>query len=160
MEQARPFYETKDDSLVEGLIMLEFLCHANEIKGYEAYYGTKVPLQNRGDHVPDYRIREWGSQKTVGYAEIKCRKSYSTEDMQRMGGLFLSKRKYDMLKATAKKGYRVVFIVEFSDCIGYYSINEAKVVQGIGGRTDRGDPQDREQVVYFDPSEFKIVSTN
>ena len=160
MEQAKPLYETADDQLVEGLIMLEFLCHLNEIKGFEAYYGTKVPLRSKGEYVPDYRIRSWGSHKTVGYAEVKCRKTYSHAQIAEIGGLFLSKNKYDMLRAVADKGCRVAFIVEFSDCIGYHSINDDVVVQGIGGRTDRGDPYDREQVVYFNPVDFRIISTN
>jgi hypothetical protein len=147
----RPRYETEGDLLNEGLIACEFLCQLNT--GSAQYAGQKI--KENGGYVPDYRIINEASGRVIGYMEIK-RRNYRWNQIVDMGGLFLSLKKYEALKDAADRGFRVAFVVQTDDLMGYYSINDCLVRMGEGGRQDRDDPADVEQMVFFDPEQIVI----
>ena len=151
----RPMYESTLDQLQEAFIAGEFGCWLNrDAQRFELH---KVPMGEPGQHVPDFRIVRLADKKVVGYIEVKDRSKYSFSQITELGGLMLSAQKHAMLNTLATSGYSTAFVVAFSDGIGYYNIAQADTRLGIGGRVDRGDPHDRETVVYFDPSQFHWI---
>lgn len=105
----------------------------------------------------DYRILMDG--KVVGYAEVK-RRNLSLKGISRLGGLFLSKKKYKTLQEKTPNA-RCIYIAGLNDAVGYHSINDDTIVEefvGGGGATNRNSPDDYEEMVVFDPKQFKVVS--
>jgi hypothetical protein len=152
MARARPIYETRTDQLNESLVMCEFLCMMNEASGRQ-YRAEKIPMTD--GHSPDYRVVQEGSDIVVAYTEVK-RRHYTSQQIEDMGGVFLSAAKYRVLENLALNGYRTAFVVAFDDVWGYYVITECDVVAGTGGRVDRNDPMDVENLVRFLPDQMKV----
>jgi hypothetical protein len=68
----------------------------------------------------------------------------------------ISLHKYmDMLTYVEKTGLPALLVVEFSDGLIYWHLATRPCVVGIGGRTDRNDPQDVEPVARIAWAEFK-----
>jgi hypothetical protein len=158
MEQVRSKdFETKQDLWNEAIIAGEFLCYLNEQAGEERFFGTKIDRSDSLDRIPDYRIHLAKTNKVVGYIEIRDRSTYSFDQIKNMGGLLLSTAKYNALCVATAKGFRVAFVVRFSDCIGYYSINDAAITAQGKHKSDRGF-NETEPVVYFDPCDFQPIN--
>ena len=88
--------------------------------------------------------REW---KTVAYLEIKCRNNPSTKyayymiDAAKLRGGF---------RVAEKEGKPFFLAVKFTDGIFWTRVTEEKLsLEGTGGRTDRGDPNDIEKCCYI-----------
>jgi hypothetical protein len=111
----------------------------------------------RGKHCPDYRIRKPDGQ-VVGYVEVKSRKNYTEEAIRKLGGVFVSEKKYLMLLTLERKGFAAYFVVAFSDLWMVWRIKTATVERDYGGRKDRNDPYDEEVVMRFDHDEAVIFN--
>jgi hypothetical protein len=61
----------------------------------------------------------------------------------------------DVAKAARVPGF---LVVSWTDCVGMISVDADEVVPGVGGRTDRGDPDDVELVVHIPVAKFRVVS--
>ena len=68
-------------------------------------------------------------------------------------------KKIDRGIALAKAaGVPFIFFVQWTDGLHYLIVNtDTPVTRGQGGRTDRGDQFDIEQMAYFDTALFKPV---
>lgn len=106
----------------------------------------------------DYRILSAETKSVVGYAEVK-RRNLTHASMVRLGGLFLSKKKYTLLQTKMYEA-RCIYLVGLNDVIGYHSINDDEIVDeymGGGGATNRNSPNDIEKMMVFNPDQFKII---
>lgn len=149
----RPLYEKDTDVWAETLVMGEYLCYVNWKKGL-ALAAQKIDIR-RGEHSPDFRIIDTKIEnRVVGYAEVKCR-NYTSHQIAKRGGLFLSAHKYAALMKCVEAGYPTVLVAAFKDVWGFYNIGRVPVSHTVGGRQDRGDPEDMESVVVFEPAQLK-----
>jgi hypothetical protein len=108
----------------------------------------KLPISY---HVDWMLMREG---KGVAFAELKSRKVPSTQYKTLMLSLSKWIKGNDLRRATTLP---FLIIAKFTDGIFYLDSYSADVDFGIGGRTDRGDSQDIEPVVYMEIQHFKKV---
>jgi len=136
----RPMYETPADRGRE-LIALK------AIESFSRKRGVKLPITYRVDFAMEDRgeISSW--------IEVKCRNNtrnqYPTLSIslnKLMAGVALEER--------TKKPFFLV--VHWEDFLGYIRINTLEGFKiTMGGRTDRGDEQDKEPVVHIPVEQFK-----
>lgn len=71
----------------------------------------------------------------------------------------VAKKKIDRgIKLSKESKVPYIFFVQWTDGLHYLKIDEdTPMTSGTGGRTDRGDAFDIEQMCYFDTSLFKPV---
>ena len=84
--------------------------------------------------------------------EVKVRRN----ERRRYPTYMLSKMKYDRLCEFVEQGVDVLLAVQWTDELGVIQI-PAKHTVSTGGRYDRNDPMDVEQVVLIPTSKFKRV---
>lgn len=138
----RPMYETQDD-----------LANENYIKDLLAIaWDAKLHKLPRSYYV-DWMITKKGEAK--GFAELKCRNN----DRCKYPTLMLSMHKWMHGKELASEiGGSFIIIVRWNDGTFYHKQGSCDVTYGIGGRTDRGDNQDIEPVVYIPTDYFKRIT--
>lgn len=148
------------DKANEERIIGVFLKYANGLhNGKRRFTAEKIPEVKEGEFrkALDYRILE--GDVIVAYAEVK-RRNLDYAGMVRLGGLFLSEKKYKVLRRRTGS-FRCIYIAELNDVIGYHSINDDRIVDkfmGGGGATNRNSPDDIERMFVFDPNQFKVIS--
>lgn len=54
-------------------------------------------------------------------------------------------------------GCPLIIVVQYTDKLKYWMFNKDDYSVGIGGRTDRGDSQDVEPVIYVPINKFKVI---
>ena len=146
-------YETPEDKSNEWSDCAEFILHANERTGRTRNL-IEIPLEpNRA--TPDYWIHDEDSGQYVSVLEHKRRK-YTLPKLMEFGGPYIGKDKYDALMYWVREGYAAVLLVRFLDGLRFLALNKPhQIREGVDGRTDRKDPNDRKPVVYFtDPSNW------
>ena len=98
--------------------------------------------------------------RLVALVEIKVRTCPST----RFSTYMISSQKVRSLEEAADQaGCCGVIVVAWTDRVGWIRVNEmAGLTTFKGGRWDRGDPLDVEEVVYVEVSRFRMLraSTN
>ena len=139
---ARPMYETQFDRNNEQRVA--------ELLAEKGYTLVKLPLQYK----LDFAIIEDELDKVVGFAELKAR----TVEMDKYPTAMISLAKvvkaHDISSCTNLPSY---FIVLYKDAL--VRINFASEFSvNIGGRSDRGDPQDRDVCAYYPIEGFTVVS--
>ena len=139
---ARPMYETQADRNNEQRVA--------ELLAEKGYTLVKLPLQYK----LDFAIIEDELDKVVGFAELKAR----TVEMDKYPTAMISLAKvvkaHDISSCTNLPSY---FIVLYKDAL--VRINFASEFSvNIGGRSDRGDPQDRDVCAYYPIEGFTVVS--
>ena len=94
--------------------------------------------------------------------EVKCREGFTSSEMDRMGGLFISAHKLMNLRLwMATFSLPIIIIARMSDGLFSYTIKpdqkfpKFKVV--IGGRKDRHDPDDIEPCALIPMKNFSKV---
>ena len=141
---SRPVYETHADRVSEKLIVTK-LCHAWECTaekgrhlGYVDYYLYK-PKTN-----------------LIAVVEIKNREKLS---VRRFPAYMISKAKIKKgLTISNELAVPFILVVNFAEYLTYAEIkHDHKFKEGIGGRKDRGDPYDIEEVVYIPISLFRPI---
>lgn len=134
----RPIYETKADVANEEAV-------ARKIGEARGYMMVKLPPRNQMDYAA------FSTEGLKALIEIKTRN--------------VLKNKYDSMMIGMEKvlfarqvhqhfGVKSFFFVQWNDELGYVSLNEECTLD-MGGRTDRGDPQDMGLHAYFETSKFK-----
>lgn len=135
----RRHYET-DADLAREAAAVATLCEA---LGCEA---LKMPLASRADAL----LYRNGEAKTV--IEFKRRstrrRAYPT--------YMIGKAKYDALCAWVPLGFKAALLVQWSDELAYVMV-PIEHDTGEGGRTDRGDERDIEEVVHIATEHFKTI---
>jgi Holliday junction resolvase-like predicted endonuclease len=116
-------------------------------KGYTL---VKLPLQYK----LDFAIIEDELDKVVGFAELKARTVEMNKYPTAMISLAKVVKAHDISSCTNLPSY---FIVLYKDAL--VRINFASEFSvNIGGRSDRGDPQDRDVCAYYPIEGFTVVS--
>lgn len=139
---ARPRYETAADLNNEQRVA-EFL-KANQ------YTWHKLPVQYGLDGVI------WGDieEKPIAFGEIKARTFEVGKFDTAMVNLHKVVRAKQLTETTGLPSYLIVL---WTDALGRISFDEEHSLQ-MGGRYDRGDPQDSDICAYYPISGFKILA--
>ena len=85
--------------------------------------------------------------------EVKVRKNERMKYTTSM----ISQHKYLALCDWANRGFISVLLVQWADDLGYVTIPVEHTVS-VGGRYDRGDPKDIENVVHIDIGKFSTAN--
>ncbi|QNO00778.1 hypothetical protein phiPsa397_001 [Pseudomonas phage phiPsa397] len=138
----RPRYETQADRDNELVVQ-------KQIEAWAKCTLKKTPAQ----HYLDFEIYREGV--CVALAEFKKR----SNPRRQYPTYMVAKKKIDRGIALAKaEGVPYIFFVQWTDGLHFLVINEdTPMTSGTGGRTDRGDAFDIEQMAYFDTSLFKLI---
>ena len=129
----RPTFEIEKD-----------LQHEREIAELLARRSGFTPVKNKPFYPADWSFLK--GDLLWGVAEIKCRNKHYDQMM-------LSLEKVQKLREFAASGIEVRAVFATPEGVYVKKIGPEGVDGwiGIGGRADRGDPADREPVVYFSP---------
>lgn len=147
-EPLRPTYETPEDLGNEDAVAatLERIWKGYEVRKLRSY--DKI----------DRAVVPRGSKHPRALVEIKCR----TVTMQQYDTYLISFDKVrDALGFYAQTGIPVFFVVRWLDALGYYKIDQPSLDEdiklGIGGRTDRDDPNDVELCAFIPINRFEVL---
>jgi Holliday junction resolvase-like predicted endonuclease len=139
---SRPKYETQADRNNEQRVA--------DLLAEKGYTLVKLPLQYK----LDFAIIEDELDKVVGFAELKARTVEMNKYPTAMISLAKVVKAHDISACTNLPSY---FIVLYKDALA--RINFASEFSiNIGGRSDRGDPQDRDVCAYYPIEGFTVVS--
>lgn len=132
-------YETADDLRNEAKAIAT-LCAALDCTA------VKLPLMARADMM---LIKDGEARTVVEFKRRKVRRrAYDT--------YMVSKNKYDALLGWIDKGFKAVLLIQWKDELAYVMLPvEHEVAEG--GRTDRNDPRDIEEMVHIDVEKFSTV---
>jgi len=141
---SRPIYETeatleRERALADAIeILWSVTCRKLPIK-----YGLDYALMREG--------------RIIAFAELKSRNTYTSEAMDKLGGVMLSLDKLEHAQRfIGFTGLPVFFVVELKDGIFAAKFDEKpKFKLAFGGRSDRDDWQDVEPVGFISLSQFK-----
>ena len=140
----RPFYETQEQVEAERRI-IERLGKA---------WGCSVAKAKRAYHI-DWVI---GESPRVAFVEVKDRSTYGWEFLDAHGGVYVSALKWGMaLMLSWTTGVPVMLLVQTAGGELWWHRLAAREHDGVrmGGRVDRGDPQDVEPCVMLRSTRFK-----
>lgn len=142
--QPRPFYEGQADRTKEREIV-------SKIEGAWNVRAAKLKTSLK----LDYALAREGS--VVAFAEVKAR-TYSWEQLDRMGGYMLSLDKWTQARQLCS-GLPFSLVIEASGDLRHFS-TRFDLPFGIvmGGRKDRADWQDVEPCILIPVRHFKPVS--
>ena len=139
MSNTRPVYETKSDRGKERKVSTELA------KAWSAELLATQVLS-----ACDYVMSRDGEVKAL--VEIKCRSNESA----RYPDYMISNDKVEKIKAAAKViGALPLLVVSFTDGIEWVDLSKAAGRLDVGGRKDRGDPSDIEQVLLISMDQFQ-----
>ena len=141
----RPLYESDQDRSNEAKV-------AGEISKIWGCHVRKLDPTNSAD----YAVEHNGS--VVALLEIKCRK-YSFDQLQKLGGLFISRQKIDrVMGVCAGEGLWFTLAISLPDGIYALSAKEWPSFEIVrAGRTDRNDPADIEQCYLIPMNYFEAI---
>jgi len=91
-----------------------------------------------------------------GNARIVVEVKVRNNDRLKYPTYMISQDKYIELCNWANRGFISVLLVQWADDLGYVTIPVEHTVS-VGGRYDRGDPKDIENVVHIDIGKFSIA---
>lgn len=139
----RPLYETEANLSAEREI-------AEAVAKVERCELEKLPPR----HPLDYVLLRNGNVSAL--MEVKDR-TCSMEQIDKWGGYMISLGKYAMAQALCKAGgFELILAVRAKGvihCATFFAPETFPVK--LGGRSDRGDPRDRELVTFIPVSRFK-----
>jgi len=135
----RPMYETPESLKNEDEV-------AQKISAAWNTKLNKIPIKYRVDYAAER------NGKIVAWIEVKCR----TYNMNDFDTFMLSLDKYNASVELGKiTNLPVTLVVRWKDKIGYADLLHCRGVIKMGGRKDRGDPQDVEPAVYIPIEDFR-----
>jgi hypothetical protein len=140
----RPLYETPESLERESALAMSL----------EVLWGVKcrkLPIKYGLDFA---LIRD---KRVIGFAELKSRNGYSSDELDARGGVFLSMDKLEhVARYTSLTGLPVFFVVELKDGIFACKFTDKpKFTLAFGGRSDRDDWQDVEPIGLISLNQFK-----
>ena len=137
----RPVYETKSDRGRERKVSLELA------KAWSAELLATQVLS-----ACDYVMSRDGEVKAL--VEIKCR----SNEAARYPDYMISNDKIEKIKAAARIiGALPLLVVSFTDGIYWVDLSKSIGRVDVGGRKDRGDPSDLEQVLLISMDQFQAL---
>lgn len=145
---ARPHYETKEQQEERHAIMMALVSLAGVTHVHDA-------------SPANYEVQT--ADRRVAQVEGKT-STYSMEQLDRMGGIFLSHAKWQRICTYCQYRDRAFWIVvRASGKLWRYIVPSFEGDQHyglkLGGRTDRNDPRDMEDVVMFKRARFECLSS-
>lgn len=138
----RPTYETEADRKNEKRVAQK------AASAWGGCLAEKLPKQYRADFgFVDSR------ESVLAWAEVKCR----TNEHDRYPTYMLSLAKWlEAERLSQDTGLPFYLLVEFTDGIYYLRVKKLEGISiKMGGRSDRGDAQDREPTVHIPMRHFK-----
>jgi hypothetical protein len=148
----RPRYETPEDEARERAI-------AEELARI-----WRVRLIKLRDLYPcDWAILAKDAETILAYVEIKDRNGHSMEQLDRWGGVFFSALKWGLCSHLCRVSDRPFIFVPKAASVLYAYKTWAQHMHlhdgvNLGGRRDRGDPDDIEPVIMLRAHRFRIVN--
>ena len=149
----RPFNETESNRQLEGSVLKAYLT----ARGRGKYSYITMPPGSPFDAVG---ISNWAGKNYTWPIEVKCR----NVNHDAYGTLILSARKvYALIEAPHTIGatHGSVLLVRWNDVIGEIPMSEAELsyMKGPvpGGRRDRGQPGDVEDVMHINISRSELM---
>ena len=137
----RQLYETQNDLMRESAVAKE-LCKQWKCDGKK--YSTA--------HHLDYKLTR-GNQ-LMALCEIKCRNVHSYDYDTYM----ISYNKIKNARTISREQRVPAFIVvHYEDDIQYFDVEELPNLLSEGGRTDRNDPFDIEEVAHYNMNRLKSI---
>lgn len=140
-------YETNDTLDAEGVV-------ASKIASAWNCDFQKLPIRYHLDFVLTRR------KVAMAFCEVKSR-SYTMDDIGKMGGYLLSVGKWTAAKSMSDAcGIPFILVVKTVDGIWHASFQQSFKPDGISvmGRADRGDWQDVEPCIILNTNKFKRLS--
>ena len=139
---SRPLYESAGDLANEKRV--------GEILAPFGYRLQKLPMQYGLDVV----IWDHSENKPAAFGEIKARTFEMTKFETAMVNLHKVVRAKQLTDVTGLPSYLLVL---WTDALGRISFDDEHSLQ-MGGRYDRGDPQDSDICAYYPIDRFKVLS--
>ena len=137
---SRPIYENEQSKADEARIILSF-CEGVYTESGQEFTPIKLPMR----HKVDYALCS-GDKTIRAFAEVKKRDIPSDKYRE----ILLSFDKYDAMVRLTEYGFKCILVFEFHDGIFYVDVkNIVDCKIGIGGRTDRNDPEDIEPCIFI-----------
>lgn len=139
----RPIYETEKDLREEAAIAAAFS---------SAWKAEFIKLKKL--YAVDYAIMRDGA--VAGWAEIKRR----YRDMHQFPSLYVTlKKAIDGIALSEYTSKPFLYLVRFNDATCYVTITRPMCNRPIkiSGRTDRGDPDDRQPCLEINNDELKVI---
>lgn len=135
----RPMYETSESLKNEDEV-------ASRISSAWNTKLNKLPIKYRVDYAAER------NGKIVAWIEVKTRK-YNMNDFD---SFMLSLDKYNAsVQLGSITNLPVTLVVRWKDKIGYVDLLHCRGVIKMGGRKDRGDPQDIQPAAYIPIDDFR-----
>jgi len=135
----RPMYETSESLKNENEV-------ASRISSAWNTKLNKLPIKYRVDYAAER------NGKIVAWIEVKTRK-YNMNDFD---SFMLSLDKYNAsVQLGSITNLPVTLVVRWKDKIGYADLLHCRGVIKMGGRKDRGDPQDIQPAAYIPIDDFR-----
>jgi hypothetical protein len=148
----RPRYETPEDEARERAI-------ADELARV-----WQVRMIKLGDFYPcDWAVLSPDATTILAYVEIKDRNGYSLQQLDGWGGVYFSAMKWGMCAHLARISDRpFIFVPKAAGVLYAYRtwaqyMNQHDGVH-LGGRHDRGDPNDIEPCIMLRAHRFRVVN--
>jgi hypothetical protein len=136
----RPLYETGTDRVNEQKV-------ADKISAARPYELCKLPRL----HAMDYVALQ--DNKVKAFIEIKCRNVAKHKYPTTMVGF---EKVAEARNIYREFGVKSFLFVQWTDELGYICLNRDCSLE-LGGRWDRGDPQDVSVYAFFPVDEFKVL---
>lgn len=104
----------------------------------------------------NFGLTHLANNQLCGFAEVRSRNVYM--DAYDTTIISLNKIKRGLyLSNIADANLPFVLVIVWKDKIGYIDVRKAKYEVLVGGRFDRGDPKDREELAHFQVCDFKVL---
>lgn len=143
-----PIYETDEDVARQERMIKRFCEHFS-------YDYAPFPPKHKVDYaiLKPQRIKGHWYKVVAGMVEVKTRsfphKKYPTM-MVNVGKVLYAKQFVDI-------GIKVVLLVGWTDAVGFISLT-ADSFAAMGGRNDRGDPNDEDVMIHFPIEDFTMIA--
>lgn len=143
-----PIYETDEDVARQERMIKSFCKHYS-------YEYAPFPPKHKVDYgiLKPQRVNGHWYKVLVGMVEVKTRsfsyKKYPTL-MVNVGKVLYARQWVD-------NGIKVVLLVGWTDAVGHISLTSDSFA-ALGGRKDRGDPNDEDVMMHFPIEDFTMIA--
>ena len=149
----RPIYETRENLQKEKAVAQKLTGWFNHEADYNTYPDELYEVIKTPPRAPyDYCILKEGL--ISGIVEIKVR----TNPHNQYSTYMISLEKVSQSTSHANIiGCPFYIVVQWADRLGRWKFSREQYTAGMGGRSDRGDPLDREPIIYIPIEHFDYL---